>query len=80
MACGDCTDCACGVTGGMATGDGMRAFLDECGDLFATTETDLLWELAANRVVMDPTEPLEVWEHKVAAKYHELRAAVERTP
>jgi len=78
MACNNCSDCPNGgddpLTGGFAGNDGFEPFVDFLGGLVLDDDDDdLLWELAAGAVVLDPVEPLSVWENKVRQKFFELK-------
>jgi|694.fasta_scaffold60408_3 hypothetical protein len=79
MACNDCSLCECGnkesLTGGF--GAGVQAFLSE-NPVSLGDPDDLLWELAAGQVAMDPTEPLEIWEDQVRQRFAVLKDGVSR--
>jgi hypothetical protein len=83
MACKNCSDCPNGgdkenlaFTGGFANSEGFGPFVDFLGGLSLEDERDddLLWELAAGSVVLDPLEPLSVWEEKVRSKFMSLKS------
>lgn len=80
MACNNCEDYPNReVTGGfvsqMVEGEGFTSFADALGASLGGDD-DILWELAASGVAMDPTEPLETWENKVRVRFAYLKENV----
>ena len=63
------------MTGGF--GAGLQAFLVENPAALGDPD-DLLWELAAGQVVMDPTESLEIWEMRVRERFAVLKDGVKQ--
>lgn len=59
---------------GEALTGGFSQFLSELTHPVFDDDDALLWELAASRVTMDPTRPLEEWETKVRARFNELKS------
>lgn len=77
--CGNCSSCGCGkresLTGSFssAEGEGFALFLNEVGGIDLGSEDDFFWSLAVSQIPIDPSQPTDVWEKKVAERFSYLK-------